>query len=96
MKSRYDPGADALYIYVVDSSIVGKIAHTIEVNDVYLAVDVNADGRPLGIEVLFASKGFDLEPVIERFGLEELREELEEIQRRELKPDVIWKKTPSA
>src|SRR5438309_4967832 len=93
MKARYDPGADALYINLVDESTVGKIDETIEINDVYLGVDVDKDGRPLGIEVLFASKGFDLAPVIERFGLEDLRGELEEIQGREFKPDLIWKKT---
>jgi uncharacterized protein YuzE len=96
MRAEYDPGADALYIYLVEEPIVGEIDETIEVNDVYLGVDVDVTGRALGIEVLFASERFDLSPVIERFGLEELRGELEEIQRREFKPDLAWKKTPSA
>jgi uncharacterized protein YuzE len=96
MRAEYDPGADALYIYLVDEDLAGKLHDNIEVDDVYLNVDVDREGRPMGIEVLWASKGFDLGPVIERFRLEELRPQLMEIQRREFEPDLAWKKSSPA
>jgi uncharacterized protein YuzE len=93
MRSRYDPGADALYIYLVDFDITGKIHHTVDVVGDEVMVDIDGTGQPLGIEVLWASKGFDLDPVIERFGLHEMRDELLEIQGREFKADLAWRKT---
>jgi uncharacterized protein YuzE len=98
MRVRYDPGSDALAIDLVEDGVsAGTYDHTVEVNGDVLGVDVDTDGRPLGIEVLFASEGFDLDPVIKRFGLEHLRVELEQIQVREFTPDLAWKKaTPTS
>ena len=50
MKIEYDPEADALYIMLR----AGEIASTREVIE-RIAIDLDADGQPLGIEVLDAS-----------------------------------------
>ena len=96
MEVRYDPTVDALAIDLVEGDEYRRAyLQTLEIDGDHVGVDVDADGRALGIEILGASEGFNLNPVIERFGLEEFRSELEEIQGREFKPDLIWKKTPS-
>jgi len=48
VSAEYDPDADALYVRVAD----GDRARTVEINDVTY-VDVDANGRPVGIEVLY-------------------------------------------
>ncbi len=49
MNVRYDPKADAAYIYLTDKK--GKVAVTKELSDEVL-VDYDSEGRPLGIEIL--------------------------------------------
>jgi uncharacterized protein YuzE len=51
MKIEYDPQADALYIQLRD----GKIAETVETSK-YIYTDVDEEGRPLGIEILFVKR----------------------------------------
>ncbi|MFC7432097.1 MULTISPECIES: DUF2283 domain-containing protein [unclassified Agrococcus] len=60
MRLTYDHDADAAYARLVDDIAPGEAAHQIRVpGDDRLAgqvvLDVDADGRLLGIEVLFAS-----------------------------------------
>jgi uncharacterized protein YuzE len=56
MKIDYDPKADAMYIQLKDD----KIDDTLEVgNNIF--VDVDKDGTPLGIEILFVSRRFAAE-----------------------------------
>ena len=50
MQIDYDPQADALYIRLGE----GEVDDTREVNK-YIYVDVDKDGTPLGLEILFAS-----------------------------------------
>ncbi len=49
MKIEYDPEANALYITLRE----GRVHHTEEVTE-SLSVDIDAEGRPLGIEILDA------------------------------------------
>jgi uncharacterized protein YuzE len=51
MKITYDPQADALYIELQP----GDVDDTIEITP-YIYVDVDANGFPLGFEILFAKK----------------------------------------
>jgi len=47
MKFEYDPEADAAYLQIAE----GKVHETIEITD-GIIVDIDAEGHPLGIEVL--------------------------------------------
>ncbi len=49
MRIEYDPEADALYIALREAAV----ARTVEVTE-GLVVDVDGEGRPVGIEVLDA------------------------------------------
>lgn len=51
MKIEYDPQADALYIQLRE----GKIAETLETSK-YIYTDVDEEGRPLGVEILFVKR----------------------------------------
>jgi uncharacterized protein YuzE len=51
MKIDYDPQADAIYIQLRE----GEIEDTLEVGK-YIFADVDADGVPLGLEILFAGR----------------------------------------
>ena len=53
MKIDYDPQADAMYVQLKD----GQVADTLDVNK-YIFVDVDENGIPLGIEILFVSRHF--------------------------------------
>ena len=50
MKATYDKEADAMYISVKK----GKVHKTLEVSDA-INVDVDKQGRALGVEILFVS-----------------------------------------
>jgi uncharacterized protein YuzE len=64
----YDEEADALYVLLAPEA-EAAIHRTIALGD-RLHVDLDADGRPVGVEVLYPSQGgVDLEPVHQRFGL---------------------------
>ena len=49
MNIKYDPKADAAYIYLVDKK--SSVAETKELSD-EIFVDYDKDGRPLGIEII--------------------------------------------
>jgi uncharacterized protein YuzE len=53
---EYDPQADALYVQLRE----GDIAETVETNK-YIYTDVDQEGRPLGIEILFVTRHLALE-----------------------------------
>jgi uncharacterized protein YuzE len=53
MKTNYDKEADAAYIYFKDIG-PGEVVQTISLNDV-INVDLDKDGKALGIEILDAS-----------------------------------------
>lgn len=48
---NYDPQADAIYIRLRE----GEVDNTLPVGK-YIYADVDADGVPLGLEILFASR----------------------------------------
>jgi uncharacterized protein YuzE len=54
MKMTYDVRGDVLYI-ILRKEVETDVDRTIQVND-YVLVDVDAQGRPLGIEVLNAQR----------------------------------------
>ena len=65
----YDEEADALYVLLAPEPDAA-IERTIELGE-RLHVDVGADGRPVGVEILYPSLGdVDLKPLRERYGLE--------------------------
>ena len=51
MKIEYDTQADAIYVQLRE----GTVDNTVEVNK-YIYADVDAEGNPLGIEILFVKK----------------------------------------
>jgi len=51
MQIDYDPQADAVYIQLRD----GEVEDTLEVGK-YIFVDVDSEGVPLGLEILFAGR----------------------------------------
>ncbi len=61
MKIEYDKNADAAYIYfkeILDSEVV----QTISLND-SVNIDLDKDGRTLGIEILDASKNLPVSAI---------------------------------
>lgn len=65
----YDEEADALYVLLAPEPEVA-IERTVELGD-RLHVDLDAQGQPVGVEILYPTQGgVDLEPLHERFGLE--------------------------
>jgi uncharacterized protein YuzE len=64
---RYDREADALYVTFIRDVAV---ARTDQVDDGTL-VDVDADGRPIGIEVIRPSRAWALDEVLTRYSVEE-------------------------
>ena len=54
IKVTFDKEADAAYIYFKDIS-AGEVAKTISLNE-SINIDLDAEGKTLGIEVLEASK----------------------------------------
>ena len=62
--ANYDSDADALYVRLADGSRV----RTVEIDD-STYVDVDADDRPIGIELLYPSMGVNLRGVAEHLAL---------------------------
>lgn len=58
MKLTYDPSTDSLYIQLAEQ----PGADTVVIND-DLVMDVDAEGRPVGLDVQYASKGLNLSDV---------------------------------
>ena len=59
MKIEYDNEADAAYIYLKEIAD-GEVVSTISLNDV-INIDLDEDGRTIGIEILSASKNIPKE-----------------------------------
>jgi uncharacterized protein YuzE len=65
----YDEEADALYVLLAPEP-EAAIDRTLELGE-RLHVDLDADGRLVGVEILYPSLGdVDLEPLRDRYGLE--------------------------
>ena len=61
MKITFDKDADAAYIYFKEIS-PGEVSKTISLND-SINIDIDVDGKTLGIEILDASKNLPGEAV---------------------------------
>jgi uncharacterized protein YuzE len=61
-----DMDADALYIQIAR----GQVARTEEL-DSWTLVDVDADGRPLGIEVIHPARTWPLQAFVDRYHVDE-------------------------
>lgn len=72
IEAEYDRESDALYLRLDDNAVAGSV-----VLDAFRVVDIDALGRPVGIEILTPARHFDLADIGYRFGLESRRAELE-------------------
>jgi len=63
--AQYDRDADALYVRLTD----GDRVRAIEIDDATY-VDVDADDRPVGIELLYPAMGVNLDAIAKRLSLE--------------------------
>lgn len=72
MLVTYDSSADAVYIYLQTDPVVARSV-TLDGDRI---VDFDDSDHVVGIEILAASGGFEIEDIIERFGLADRREEL--------------------
>jgi uncharacterized protein YuzE len=75
MLLRYDPEADAAYVYVDGPIPDGGVDHTEDVShggQYERGIDYDAGGRILGYEFLNVSRGVDLEGLPHRDELAEL------------------------
>jgi len=70
LRFAYDPKADAIYIWLRDvpSAFGENLDHA-------RRVDYAADRQPIGVELLNASKGVDLDDLPEQAAVEKLLEE---------------------
>lgn len=56
MRIKYDPAADAAYVYLVDRIQPGEAKTQIVVLDGGVVLDLDAEGRLLGVEVVHAKR----------------------------------------
>jgi len=68
MRADFDSRANALYIDLTGAT---RASHAVEI-DYRCSVDVDAEDRPIGVEVLYLDKPYDdfLRTAAERFGLD--------------------------
>ena len=83
MRVLYDGEADALYIPLQPRGT--KVGHSIVIDDTRI-VDLDFEKEPVGIEVLGASRRVFLEDLIERFGLEDIQDDLLSVERHRWQP----------
>jgi uncharacterized protein YuzE len=69
--ATYDPGADALYVYLMNM----KVERSTSLDDLRI-IDYSADGRVIGVEFLGVSGGVDLSDIPYRHRVEQLIGEL--------------------
>lgn len=78
MRYVYDDEADALYIYLREGTAVAGTT----VVDEARSIDIDADGKPVGVEVTGASSGVRVLDLVSTFGLEELSDHLRPLEGR--------------
>lgn len=79
MRYTYDDEADAVYVHLREDGEDAPVARSIVVDEGRV-VDVDAGGRPIGIEVVSASNGVALSDLAERFGLSHIRPHLQRLE----------------
>lgn len=72
MLVSYDSSADAVYIYLRENPSVARSV----VVDENRVVDLDDSDSVVGIEILSASAGFELDDIIDRFQLTDRKQEL--------------------
>lgn len=72
MLITYDSSVDAAYIYLCEDPEVARSV----VIDEQRVVDLDEGGEVVGIEILEASSGFELNDIVERFHLQARSTEL--------------------
>jgi uncharacterized protein YuzE len=75
-KVTYDRQADVLYVPLQAGA---PVDHSVLIDE-DRALDVEAQGQPVGIELLGASHGVHLMDLVDRFDLRAFRGEFEEIE----------------
>lgn len=66
IRAEYDREADALYVTLSESAV----ARTVEVDD-HRAVDLDADGKAVGLEVLYPIENMRITKLADNFGFAE-------------------------
>jgi uncharacterized protein YuzE len=56
MRITFDPSAGAAYIYIVDTVVAGEARQSVPVHDGDVVLDLDANGKLLGIEILGAER----------------------------------------
>jgi uncharacterized protein YuzE len=84
MRYSYDADVDALSIELRPDS---EITHTIEVDDAR-HIDLDASDQVVAIEILWASTGFEVDDLVDRFNLWEYKAFLQDIAQKSFKPAV--------
>jgi uncharacterized protein YuzE len=56
MRVTYDPAADAAYVYLVDRIAPGEAKRQVMALDGSVVLDLDSEGRLLGVEVLAAKQ----------------------------------------
>jgi uncharacterized protein YuzE len=78
MRFTYDDEVDALYVSFREDVPVARS----DVLEDGRVVDFDDSGRPIGVEILGTSTGVQLEDLAGRFGLVELRPNLQRLEER--------------
>ncbi len=81
MKVEYDAAVDALYIHVQERGVPVERSVVVDEGRV---IDLDAAGNAVGIELLDVSEGVRLLDLVKRFGLLEVRGDLERLERLSL------------
>jgi uncharacterized protein YuzE len=77
LRFTYDDEADALYVMLNEGV---EVTRSVVVDDDRV-IDVDDEGRSIGIEVLGASHGVNLLDLVEQFGLQIYVSHLEQIEK---------------
>lgn len=75
MHYTYDPTSDALYVYLTEDGVVAK-TETVDENR---KVDLDLEGKVVGIEILVPSEGVLVADLIDRYQLASFKEFLESV-----------------
>jgi len=82
MRFTYDDEVDALYVYLREGRATSS---SLEV-DAGRVLDLDDRGAPVGVEILGASRGVRLTDLIEPWCLQDLRVNLQILERTQFRP----------
>jgi uncharacterized protein YuzE len=81
VSAEYDRTADALYIRLRN----GDVARSVEVDDARI-VDVDDNGEPIGVEILYPIENLAIASIARDFGFDALLAAIDEAVQQELGP----------